>query len=208
VEQVVEIIDGATGEAATNYLLRDNAVAAATRAIEPLVDAYFGVQPSERLLIDDTVNVIIPSVQPTRSRGAVPTMTPAADEVLAAYRERLCTTLSDWSRASNSVVGRVARSMKLGLAMTVIERRSVPKPHMSHASIDDMDVLATIDRLQTAFPGTKRTLDFVRGLMVFDGPSLYIVKPDASRYWTQSSALNDADEIAGTLLAHPAQAHS
>lgn len=204
VEQVVKIIDDAIGAASTNYLVRNNAVIDATRAIEPLVDQYFGVHPSERLLIDDALDVIIPSVQPTRSRVAVPTMTPAADEVLATYNKLLCATLSQWSRA-DAVNGRVVRSRKLGLAMAVIDRvdaQRQPAPD----TVDDMDVLATIDRLQKAFPSTRRTLDFVRGLMVFDGPSLYIVKPDARRYWTQSSALNDSDEIAGTLLTHPAQA--
>lgn len=208
VEQVVETIDDAIAAASTNYLLRGSAVAAATRAIEPLVDAYFGVQPSERMLIDDAINVIIPSVQPTRSRVAVPAMTPAADEVLAAYKERLCATLGQWSRTTDPVTGRVARSRKLGLAMAIFERTDAHRPLTAAAAIDDMDALTTIDRLQKAFPGTRRTLDFVRGLMVFDGPSLFIVKPDTSRYWTQSSALNDADEIAGMLLAHPAQARS
>lgn len=208
VEQVVEIIDRAIGAASTNYLLRDQAVTDATRAIEPLVDAYFGVQPSERLLIDDAINVIIPSVQPTRSRVTVPTMTPAGDEVLTAYKERLCATLGQWSRTTDPVVGRVARSRKLGLAMAVIERTDAHKPPAVAATVEDMDVLTIIDRLQKAFPSTRRTLDFVRGLMVFDGPSLYIVKPDSCRYWTQSSALNDADEIAGTLLTYPGHARS
>ena len=152
VEQVVEIIDDAIGTGSTNYLLRDNAVVAATQAIEPLVDAYFGVQPSERLLIDDAIYVIIPSVQPTRSRIAVPTMTPAADEVLAAYRERLCATLGQWSRTSDPVEGRVARSRKLGLAMVVIERTTAPRPRLADAAIDDLDVLTTIDRLPKGFP--------------------------------------------------------
>lgn len=205
VEQVVKIIDDAIDAASTNYLIRNNAVGNATRAIEPLVDEYFGVQPSERLLIDDAINVIIPSVQPTRSRVAVPTMMPAADAVLAAYKERLCATLGQWSR-TDAVIGRIVRSQKLGLAMAVIERTDAQRPHAPDLTVDDMDVLTTMDRLQKAFPSTGRTIDFVRGLMVFDGPSLYIVKPDECRYWMQSSALNDADEIAGKLLTHPAQA--
>lgn len=135
-------------------------------------------------------------------------MTPAADEVLAAYKERFCATLGQWSRTTDPIVGRVARSRKLGLAMAVIERTDALQSPSAIATVDDMDVLTTIDRLQTAFPSTRRTLDFVRGLMVFDGPSLYIVKPDACRYWTQSSALNDADEIAGTLLTYPGHAPS
>ncbi len=45
-------------------------------------------------------------------------------------------------------------------------------------------------------------------MKIFDGPRLYVIKPDTCRYWTQSAALNDADEIAGTLLTIPGRAHS
>lgn len=208
VDEVVRIVDDATRSASDNFLVRASIVAGATQAIEPLVDEYFGVLPSERLLIDDTVNVIIPSVQPTRSRALVPTMTPASDEALAAYRDRLCETLSQWSRPTEKLAGRVARSRKLGIAMAVIDRTDPEALVPADDSVDDMNVLTVIDTLQKAFPRTKRTIDFVRGLMVFHGTSLYVVRPDAGRHWTQSSALNDADEIAGMLLAYPGEARS
>lgn len=92
--------------------------------------------------------------------------------------------------------------------MAVIERKDALRSPAARPTVEDMDVLTTIEGLQKAFPSTRRTLDFVRGLKVFDGPNLYIVKPDAYRYWTQSSALNDADEIAGTLLTYPGHARS
>jgi hypothetical protein len=208
IDEVARIVDDATRTASGNYLMRASVVTGATQTIEPMVNEYFGVQPSERLLIDDTVNVIIPSVQPTRSKVSVPTMTPVADEVLATYKDRLCETLSQWSLATNSLAGRVARSRKLGIAMAVIERTDQQAPAMAVDAVDDMDVLAVIDSLQKALPSTRRTIDFVRGLMIFNGTNLYIVKPDSCRHWTQSSALNDADEIAGRLLTYPAEVRS
>lgn len=36
--------------------------------------------------------------------------------------------------------------------------------------------------------------------MVFDRKRLYMVKPIGQRFWTQTAAMNDADEIAGTIL--------
>jgi hypothetical protein len=38
--------------------------------------------------------------------------------------------------------------------------------------------------------------------MVFDSNKLYVVKPIGQRFWTETAALNDADEIAGTILMH------
>ena len=66
----------------------------------------------------------------------------------------------------------------------------------------DKDILHSLDRLRKAIPRRQRTINPVRGLMVFDKNRLYVVKPIGQRYWTQTAALNDADEIAGTLLMH------
>ena len=104
-------------------------------------------------------------------------------------------------------VSLISRSTKLGLAMAVVERANGRHNHAPTAS-DASDILATIAKLQKALPGTRRTLDFVRGMKIFDGPHLYVIKPDTGRFWTQSAALNDADEIAGTLVTIPARAHS
>ena len=42
--------------------------------------------------------------------------------------------------------------------------------------------------------------ELTRGVKVFDGDRLYVVKPLGQRYWTETAALNDADEIAGSIL--------
>jgi len=42
--------------------------------------------------------------------------------------------------------------------------------------------------------------EMVRGLKVFDKDQLHIVKPLMLRFWTQTAALNDADEIASAIL--------
>ena len=64
------------------------------------------------------------------------------------------------------------------------------------------NVLQSLDRLRKAASKQHRTINPVRGLMVFDQNRLYITKPIAQRHWMQTAALNDADEIAGTLLMH------
>ena len=42
--------------------------------------------------------------------------------------------------------------------------------------------------------------------MLFDEDCLYLLKSINHRFWTQTAALNDADEIAGTILMHSKQA--
>jgi len=45
----------------------------------------------------------------------------------------------------------------------------------------------------------------MRGLKVFEGSLLYITKPLGQRFWSRTAALNDADDIAGTILMRSAQ---
>jgi hypothetical protein len=40
---------------------------------------------------------------------------------------------------------------------------------------------------------------------VFDGDRLYLVKPIGQRFWTETAALNDADEIASAILMQTGQ---
>jgi hypothetical protein len=47
----------------------------------------------------------------------------------------------------------------------------------------------------------SRNLELQPDLKVFIDDSLYLAKPLSARYWLISTALNDADEIAGDLLS-------
>jgi hypothetical protein len=46
----------------------------------------------------------------------------------------------------------------------------------------------------------SRNVTLQPDLKVFIDAALYVVKPRSMRYWLRSTALNDADEIAGDLL--------
>ena len=56
-------------------------------------------------------------------------------------------------------------------------------------------------RVMAALPMTmSRNVTLQPDLKVFIEDALYVVKPRSMRYWLRSTALNDADEIAGDLL--------
>jgi hypothetical protein len=203
VAEVARIVTSAAERAKDSFADRDGIVRAATASIEPLIEEYFDVLPLETLLIEDTTKVIIPSVQPTRRRMPVPTVAPSTPTQRHEYRNRVCATLNGWAKGSGYAVrGRAFASQSLGIGMVVLEkaRRSDP---VTDVTDTDGDVLSALDRLRAAVTRKGRALDPTRGLMVFERNRLYIAKPIGQRYWTQTAALNDADEIAGTILMHP-----
>lgn len=200
VNEVALIVDAASKQSDENFLQRSLAIETASERIEPLIEEYFGVQSLEKILIKDTLNIIVDSIQPTQKRMPVPTVSYSGNDDQILYMDRLCNMLNIWAKGSDSAVrGAVDRSDALGVGIVVLEK--VPKPqHKKPMSMPDKDILHSLDRLRRAVPRKQRIIDPIRGIMVFDKNRLYIVKPLAQRHWTQTTALNDADEVAGTIL--------
>ena len=208
VNEVARITGDAMQQTRINFMARHNATQAATDAIAPLVDQYFDIQPSERILIEDTMNILLPSIQPSQRTMPVPTVAPSTTDQHDLYVNRVCDTLNMWAKTGQYVVrGEMVSSAELGIGIAKlekVERSDVQQPMEGIGQ----DLLGAFDRLRLAIPRSQRTLNPTRELMVFDQDSLYVVKPIGQRYWSQTAALNDADEIAGTILMHPYGEHA
>ncbi len=200
VEKIAGIVDDAARKSSDDFVDRLGIIQSADAAIAPLIDEYFEIHPLEKPLIEDTVKVTIPSIQPTQKRMPVPTIAPSTPSQREAYCSRVCTMLNGWGkRGEYKVRGAVYASDTMGVGMAVLEKvsRTDAKPS---ASDNGQDLLKALDHLRKIHPQRLATLDVVRGLLVFDNNRLYIVKPISQRHWTQTAAMNDADEIAGTIL--------
>ena len=60
-----------------------------------------------------------------------------------------------------------------------------------------------LERLREVTSQKLSSFELIRGAKVFDGDRLFLVKPIGQRFCTETAALNDADEIAGTILMAP-----
>lgn len=128
------------------------------------------------------------------------TVKPTTETQLQAYCNRVCDVLSGWAKGGRYAVrGTPIGSATLGVGLVVFEKvvRSEASTPMKGIN---KDMLAALDDVRRAATQNANTLDLVRGVMAFSGTRLYLVKPISHRYWTQTAALNDADEIAGTIL--------
>ena len=202
VKEIVSRVDSAAHRAGGDFVDRTGIVLEVSQAIEPLVYEYFDVLPLEKLLIDDWFDIIRPSIQPRRNRLPVPTVAPSSPGQRDAYRDRVCDMLNGWAKKGGyRVSGSTHASDSLGIGMVVLKKSNGPSPAKPQPE-DDGDVLKALDRLRKVVAGSPGAIDPARGLMVFDRDQLYVVKPISQRHWTQTAALNDADEIAGTLLMH------
>jgi hypothetical protein len=133
----------------------------------------------------------------------VPTVKHSIEAQREAYKNRVCEMLNGWANGTKYIVrGRTLAASNFGVAMAVLEKvnRSEAAMPMNDTGSDILESLARLRKIASSNHGT---LDPIRGLMVFEKNQLFVVKPIGQRYWTESAALNDADEIAGTILMHP-----
>ena len=200
VNEVADIVTRAVVAADDSFIDRNALVKIASDSIETLMDEYFDILSLERTLIDDTVRVIIPSARPTRNRRLVPTVEPSKQTQRDDYTNQLCATLNEWSKNSPFVVeGRTIASASLGIGVAMLEKNVRGRPTPAHLHDDD-DLLASLERLRRLTSRRLNTFELVRSTKVFEQDRLYIVKPIGRRFWTETAALNDADEIAGSIL--------
>lgn len=202
VRDVRRIVTAAATKATEHFVDRGDLVRAASDSIEPLIDEYFDILPLEKVLIDDTVRVIIPSVRPTRKRSIVPTIEPSKEKQRDDYTKRLCDTLNEWAKSAPFVVrGCTTASATLGIGIAILQKTLVGQAACELPD-DFGDLLAALEHVRKVTSRKLNTFELIRGAKVFDRDRLYLVKPIGQRFWTQTAALNDADDIAGTILMH------
>jgi hypothetical protein len=201
VREVSKIVRSASTAAGDDFADRVALVENASNSAEPLIYEYFDILPSEALLLTDTINIIIPSVRPSRARPVVPTIEPSKQNQRTDYAAHLCETLNGWTKGKFTVTGRAFASMKLGIGVAVLHKRAAaesPSDPEGHIG----DVLTALARLRQLTSTNMNTFELIRSTKIFDRDLLYLVKPIGQRFWTATAALNDADEIAGSILMH------
>jgi len=203
VGDVAKAVAAALEQAKDDYTDRPGIVRRTQAAVEKLIEEYFDIDDIERMLIADTIAVVIPSVRPTRARPDVPSIRHANAARRAAYTKLLTEMLNGWAKKDYQVHAKTTADASIGVGMVVLEKT---RRGESPSQLDGTDgsVLRAIDHLQRTTAKKHGSFELARGLKVFDKNLLYITKPLGQRFWTNTAALNDADEIAATILMRPA----
>ena len=163
------------------------------KKLDRLTYEFFCLSDEEITLIDDTVERIIPSVQP--SRGSFPDIwKPANRSERQAYATTLVHSMAKWFERDCAIGVRLeARNNDLAiLRLTLNEKRNSRYIEENDKSVGD--ALANLFKhIHQPLPGNFQLMPDFR---IFIGNHLYLVKPTQKRFWLKSSALADADAIA------------
>ena len=169
--------------------------------LDNLVYEYYEVDVMEKALIEDTVNIWIRSATPARGRQDIPSLEPSTPTQRGQYMRVLIDALTGWiSRQGVGITAKpiISSDVDFGvLCLSVTEslERQVEMETISSKLLDQ-----TLHDLKGLLPSQSGAIRQMRDLKVFDGNDLYILKPLARRYWSDTAALNDADEIVMAIL--------
>ncbi len=200
VREVAAAVAKAAKAASYDLADRKGIVDRTQNSIGKLIEEYFDIDEIERMLIADTAKIIIPSVRPSRGRPNVPTIKHSSEAIRNSYVRLLCDRLNGWAKEKYTVHGTTVADSFIGVGMVVLEKiKRGDQP--TQLSTADGELLKGIDSLQRTAAKGHGTFELVRGLKVFHKNMLYITKPLGQRFWSNTAALNDADEVAATILA-------
>lgn len=173
--------------------------------LRPLIDEYFDVGSEERLLVDDTFKMALPSATPRRKNALeIPSLLLTKPPQRDAYVKQLLDVLNDWAkRGSFRFRARVIVAHRAGLGVVHLWRvahDAPPAPETVDESTADSAMNEVLQKVGPRLDAHRGVIMLARGVTVFSGPAIHLLKPLTGRFWTPTAALNDADEIAAAIL--------
>lgn len=203
IKQVCCIFDKTVTKLFANELTdRDAIIHDADQQIEPLIFEYFDCDDLEQILVRDTCDIVEPSATPTSLDNNIPALRCPTPSQRRAYNSMLADVLNSWgSRSPIAVSARSVVSPAIGLGIVALnqQERSMPIEASSDEEADN-EVISRLSAMKDNLRREKGMRTYMRGVTIFDGKTVYIVKPLALRFWTETAALNDADALAAVIL--------
>jgi N-6 DNA Methylase len=182
-----------TGENAPTAKRADLAEDAWLR-IQPLVERYFSVTETERILIDDTLAISQPSIHRSSLDGNVPSLVFPEIHIRKSYADTLVDVLSKRTRKQDIRIRAEGRiSITLNLFCVSVLFGNERKPYKEVAG--DAELWLALDRVSKAAQHHSGPFSYLRGFTYLESDRLHMLKPATVRNWSRTAALNDADEI-------------
>ena len=169
--------------------------------IDSLTYDYFGLSDEERTLIEDSVDYILPSAQPSAGSFAnLRFWNVTFPEEREAYAKQLVTSLSSWFDGDWRLSARlIAFNKDFGILRLqlhdVIGANGDAYTENSSASFSK-ELISILDASNSPVGQNFRT---ILDLRIFIGKSLFLIKPMQRRFWLRSTALADVDSIVSEL---------
>lgn len=178
----------------------------------------FALKDAERVLIEDMVDIHIadfrsvfdqPGLRPTsRNRTSLFASPAESEPVLADYALYFTRVLKAGFGSKKGVQARIfcpPASETLPFRLVSFELVDTDNGEPALVQVEAPTLVAEMQRMAERYrERNSRTTAASLIARVYDGhagnPTIFMMKPDAVRYWTRSAALNDADDVSTDLF--------
>ena len=193
---LVAVIDRETGNADAPFAM-DGAENTLLSEIDKWAYEYFCLSQDEVVLIEDMIDRIVPAVQP--HQGSFPELWQAPTEAdRRQYAASLIGSVGDWLQPGAQLHASLeASNGDLGVLRLSLNGGGQPNAYTEESNILVSDVLTRI--MQHIHQPITGNFQLMPDLRLYIDKDLYLVKPMQRRFWLRSTALADADAIAGDL---------
>ena len=191
---LVGVIDRELGKAAGTFAMNGGDDTLLSE-IDKWAYEYFCLSKDEIILIE--IDRIVPAVQP--HQGSFPKLWHAPTEAERhQYAASLIGSVGDWLEPGAQLRASLeARNADLGVLRLSLSGGDDEKTYTEESNAMVGDTLSKI--MQHIHQPIGGNFQLMPDLKLFIGKDLYLVKPMQRRFWLQSTALADADAIAGDL---------
>jgi hypothetical protein len=184
--------------------------------VDARVREAFGFKNAEWVLVEDLFNVTLPDFKgDANSPGRLPTQRHEAsikEPELRDYCQYFCRVLKTGftgNKTVSTIIFQEKKPPRLPFRLVAFSIAATPAKPLEVEPLDSVALLQELEHLNKTWlrtqTGTPGSLFFKRTARVYahrgQEPTIYIIKPDARRYWTRSMGLHDADEVAADFLS-------
>lgn len=174
--------------------MRRYMVAEAETDLSRLVEAYFSITESERILIEDTLSIDQPSVHRSNLDGDIPSLAfPDASE-RKQYAVTLCDVLNRRTRKRGIMIraeGAASKKLNLIFLTVIFGNQSGPYTEIG----GETELWSALHRISKVAQRTNGPFSYLRGFSYYEPDRLHVLKPATMKNWCRTAALNDADAI-------------
>lgn len=180
------------GKGATK-LARSHLVGQVTDRLESLVQSYFSVTDTERILIDDTLAISQLSFHKSLDAD-IPSLAFPELSDRKRYADTLCDVLNRRARKQGiKINAEVMTSVPLNLILLTLIFTDERKPFKETGG--DEKLWTALADVCKAAERDNQSFSYLRGFRYVEADRLHILKPATMRNWCRTAALNDADAI-------------
>ena len=178
--------------------------------LDEVVFDYFGLSASERVLVRETVGILMPSIRPRSFKSLdTPAQHRANLDDFCTYAKILGDALTSWRERTDGhgrfevsvVANDPARAGPSGIVRVIYADDRTEAASVKTEVNDDL-VLTTLSHLRSQGLRTipaGEALSLVPDAHIWIDGALYLVRPFSRRSWTVRQALRDAEHIVCTV---------